>query len=118
MANIFFRSRLGIGHQLKMVKPDGQSITVLSIPKCFDVISADVSSDHELVRLPHRIPVKTSHEFLSLVVSVFNPGVQREFKSDKPIDGYFLKNISPVSSQLLQTTDSPHFDHFSTESVL
>jgi hypothetical protein len=86
---------------IELVSPSGHSLTVISFTKYIDFISADISPDRELLHVTQRVPNVRCHSFLSMVISIHNPGIVKEFKSDTPIDGIFLENIAQNVYQLL-----------------
>jgi hypothetical protein len=88
---------------IELVRPSGQTMTVMSFNKYIDFISADLSPDLELIHVTQRLPAQKGFTFLSMICDVHNPSICREFRSDQPIFGIFLDLFSaePPVHQLL-----------------
>ena len=79
---------------IEEVSKDGQSTTVISFRKYIDVVSAHLSSDHELCHITERIASAERFSFVSRIYHIFGNAKSKEITCDQPIDGFFLPSCT------------------------
>jgi len=95
---------------IQLVTRNGENKTAISFHKYCDLVNADLSYDKELMHITERIPSPKGFAFISSVYHIFSSRKSIEFKSELPIQGYFLPECKNGSYQMIHVV-GPRLTH-------
>lgn len=100
--------------EILLVDKECQSTTVLALGRYIEIVSADISSDFELLVYTERIPCGTKFKFKSVICHLHSFSDLKVFEDALPITSFFLPDSNgnfqlPDSSQI--TNSQPNLQN-------